>query len=169
MAQPQTRLIATDRAGVERLDQERDLNRLLLRDLRHFPDLLEAAAEQDIGPVHAALAGWIERQGGPDDLDTAALAAVIAGATSHYWLLSDIFGSTRRASRSSGTWPRWAGSWPAVLLLQHRYRSGMSTPCSCSGRGPKIRRSAASMARSSMLASRRRMNPCASNSHCSLP
>lgn len=85
-------LAAMGRAGVERLDQERDLNRLLLRDLRHFPDLLAAAAEQDIGPVLAALAGWLDRQGGPDDLDTAALAAVIAGATSHYWLLSDVFG-----------------------------------------------------------------------------
>jgi AcrR family transcriptional regulator len=83
---------ALGRAGIARLEQERDLNRLVLRDLRHFPDLLETAAEQDVRPVLAGLAGWLQRQGGPADLDTAALAAVLAGATTHYWVLRDVFG-----------------------------------------------------------------------------
>jgi AcrR family transcriptional regulator len=83
---------ALGRAGIARLDQERDLNRLVLRDLRHFPDLLETAAEQDIRPVLAGLAAWLQRQDGPADLDTAALAAVLVGATTHYWLLRDVFG-----------------------------------------------------------------------------
>jgi AcrR family transcriptional regulator len=88
----QEQVAALGRAGIARLEQERDLNRLVLRDLRHFPDLLEAAADQDVRPVLAGLAGWLQRQGGPADLDTAALAAVLAGATTHYWVLRDVFG-----------------------------------------------------------------------------
>jgi AcrR family transcriptional regulator len=79
-------------AGIARLEQERDLNRLLVRDLRQFPDLLEVAAEQDIRPVHAALAGWIAGHDPDGKLDAEAVAAVLAGATSHYWLLRDVFG-----------------------------------------------------------------------------
>ena len=80
------------RAGIARLEQERDLNRLLVRDLRQFPDLLETAAEQDIRPVHAALAGWLAGHDPDGALDAPAVAAVLAGATSHYWLLRDVFG-----------------------------------------------------------------------------
>src|SRR5215469_13808336 len=39
-------------------------------------------------------------------------------------------------------------------------RSGISSPCSDSGRGPKMRRSDSAMATSLMLASRRRIKPC---------
>ena len=49
------------------------------------------------------------------------------------------------------------------------YRRGSSTPRSPSGRGPKIRRSASSIATSLMLASRRAIRPRASNSQFSLP
>lgn len=49
------------------------------------------------------------------------------------------------------------------------YWSGKSLPCSSTGRGPKIRRSSALMATSLMLASRRVISPCSSNSHSSLP
>jgi AcrR family transcriptional regulator len=83
---------ALGRAGIARLEQERDLNRLVLRDLRHFPELLATAAEQDIRPVLAGLAGWVGAQGGPADLDAEAVAAVLAGATTHYWVLRDVFG-----------------------------------------------------------------------------
>jgi AcrR family transcriptional regulator len=80
------------RAGVARLEQERDLNRLVVRDLRQFPDLLATAADEDIRPVHEALAGWLARRDVDGVLDAPAVAAVLAGATSHYWLLSDVFG-----------------------------------------------------------------------------
>ena len=49
------------------------------------------------------------------------------------------------------------------------YWSGNSTPRSPAGRGPKIRRWDSEIARSLMLASRRRIRPCSSNSHSSLP
>ena len=49
------------------------------------------------------------------------------------------------------------------------YWSGNSMPRSPAGRGPKIRRSDSEIATSLMLASRRRIRPCSSNSHSSLP
>ncbi len=49
------------------------------------------------------------------------------------------------------------------------YWSGMSSPCSSVGRGPKMRRSPSSIGTSLMLASRRLISPCSSNSHSSFP
>ena len=65
-------------------------------------------------------------------------------------------------SRSSA----WAGSAPGPTDGQ---ASGIEAPRSDSGRGPKMRRSDSSIATSLMLASRRRMYPSSSNSHCSFP
>lgn len=79
-------------AGIERLELERDLNRLLLRDLRHFPELLAESAQHDIRPVHEGLAVWISSRDHAGVLDAPAVAAVLAGATAHFWLLCDIFG-----------------------------------------------------------------------------
>jgi cytochrome c-type biogenesis protein CcmF len=47
--------------------------------------------------------------------------------------------------------------WPASLLAAVRQASGIPSPRSSSGRGPKMRRSPSSIATSLMLASRRRM------------
>ena len=54
-------------------------------------------------------------------------------------------------------------------LRPRAQRKGFSRPRSSGGRGPKIRRSDSSMRTSLMLASRRRISPCSSNSHSSLP
>lgn len=86
------RLRAIAHAGIHRLGQERDLNRLLVRDLRDFPDLLELAAENDIRPVQAALARWLAAHDTTGQLDHDAVAAVLAGAIAHFWLLRDVFG-----------------------------------------------------------------------------
>ena len=86
------RLRRLGHAGIARLDRERDLNRLLVRDLRHFPDLLEVTARDELRPVHDALAGWLATAPGASDVDAPAVAAVLAGATAHYWLLRDVFG-----------------------------------------------------------------------------
>lgn len=78
-------------AGLERLRQERNLNRLIVRGLGDAPDLLELAAANDIRPVHNALESWLRGQV-CDGWDPAALAAVLAGAITHFWLLEDLFG-----------------------------------------------------------------------------
>lgn len=50
-----------------------------------------------------------------------------------------------------------------------RHQTGISTPRSVAGRGPRIRRSALVIGRSLMDASRRLMRPLGSNSHSSFP
>ena len=61
------------------------------------------------------------------------------------------------------------GGIPAPSGRGGRQWRGKSRPRSASGRGPKMRRSASVMATSLMLASRRVIRPCSSNSHSSLP
>ena len=82
-------------AGLERLNRERDLNRILLRDLALFPVLLEMARTAEIERIHLVLAGWLRQHAAPDrrDADWTATATVVIGSISHYWLLRDIFGS----------------------------------------------------------------------------
>jgi AcrR family transcriptional regulator len=81
-------------AGLRRLEQERDFNRVLIKDLSLFPELLEIARTEEIARIHAAIADWLQRHAAPDrgGLDWVALATVIIGSISHYWLLRDIFG-----------------------------------------------------------------------------
>ena len=88
------RLAVIARAGLRRLDQERDLSRLLVRDLARFPDLLAEMAQEEIQPVYQAVGTWLAEQAGPraPERDWPALAAVLVNATTHYWLLGDVFG-----------------------------------------------------------------------------
>ena len=88
------RFLAVARAGLRRLAEERDVNRLLLRDLAGFPDLLELVRAQELGRVHEALTAWLRREDGGGTRDHAALAAVLMAAVSHYWTLADVFGGT---------------------------------------------------------------------------
>jgi HTH-type transcriptional dual regulator CecR, C-terminal domain len=88
------RLAALAHAGLHRLDQERDLNRLLVRDLARFPDLLAQMREDEIRRIYRVVSRWLATQAGPEapERDWPALAAVLIGAVSHYWLLRDVFG-----------------------------------------------------------------------------
>jgi AcrR family transcriptional regulator len=91
---PRERLTVVARAGLRRLDQERDLNRLLVRDLAGFPDLLAEMREGEIQRVYRVVAAWLADQAGPGagQRDWPALAAVLIAAVSHYWLLCDVLG-----------------------------------------------------------------------------
>jgi AcrR family transcriptional regulator len=89
------RLLAVARAGLRRLREEQDLNRLLLRDLAAFPDLLAEVRERELRRVHRALGAWLDTEYSqysdrPRD-DVQALAAVLMGAVSHYWIMMDVF------------------------------------------------------------------------------
>lgn len=88
------RLAVIARAGLRRLEQERDLNRLLVRDLASFPDLLEQTRDGEIRRVHRVVEKWLMEQTGREmsDRDWSALSTVMIGTISHYWLLRDVFG-----------------------------------------------------------------------------
>ena len=85
------RFLAVARAGLRRLGEERDVNRLLLRDLASFPDLLEQVRRQELAPVHEALTAFLAREDAGGNQDHAAVAAVLMAAVSHYWVLADVF------------------------------------------------------------------------------
>jgi AcrR family transcriptional regulator len=88
--------VAVARAGLRRLEQERDLNRVLVRDLADFPDLLAEVRDRELRRVHGALVAWLRTspaaERGRTDADIEALAAVLMGAVSHFWIMRDVFG-----------------------------------------------------------------------------
>lgn len=88
---PETVLLAVARAGLRRLDDERDVSRILVRDLSSSPELLEFMRDAEIRTNHHALAELLVALG-TKTVDADALAAVLIDAISHYWLLADVFG-----------------------------------------------------------------------------
>lgn len=87
------RLRAVAAAGLRRLEQERDVNRLLLRDLADFPDLLDRVRQGELRRVFVAVRTWLAAQApAGSDVDWQAVAAVLVGAISHYWVLGDVLG-----------------------------------------------------------------------------
>jgi AcrR family transcriptional regulator len=88
------RLLAVARAALARLQAERDLNRIVLRDLEDFPDVLELVRSTEMRPIQSMFAGWLRAQASPSiRLDWDATAVVLTGAVSHFWLLADAMGS----------------------------------------------------------------------------
>jgi AcrR family transcriptional regulator len=80
------------RAGLARLEAERDLNLIMLRDLKQFPELVAEARDDELARTHQAVTAWVEARSVGHPVDADALAAIVVGATAHYWLLRDIFG-----------------------------------------------------------------------------
>lgn len=83
---------AVVRAGLARLEAERDLNLIMLRDLKQFPELVAEARDDELGRTHQAVTAWVEARSVGHPVDARALAAIVIGATAHYWLLRDVFG-----------------------------------------------------------------------------
>jgi AcrR family transcriptional regulator len=75
--------------GLDRLDDERDLNRILVKDLAGKPELLEFFRTAELRTTHAALSAVLDRLGAGDP---DGLAAILIDAMSHYWLMTDIYG-----------------------------------------------------------------------------
>jgi AcrR family transcriptional regulator len=90
---PREMLERIARAGLRRLEHERDFNRVLVRDLAEFPDLLARARDDEIARNHRVLTAWLTAHADRTRPapDWAAVAAVLIGATAHFWLLRDIF------------------------------------------------------------------------------
>ncbi|WP_377273372.1 TetR/AcrR family transcriptional regulator [Peterkaempfera sp. SMS 1(5)a] len=90
---PRQRLALLARAGLRRLGQERDLNRIVVRDLAAFPALLQDVREGEMHRIHSAVAQWLRTQSDAQDRDWDALAVALVGSLSHFWLLQDVFGT----------------------------------------------------------------------------
>jgi AcrR family transcriptional regulator len=79
------------RVAFQRLDGEHDLNRLLLRDLSAFPQLLALFRDGELRRLHALLTQALRRLA-PRHPDPEALAAIAISAVSHHWTLADVYG-----------------------------------------------------------------------------
>jgi len=92
-----TQLRALAEAGMARLDHDRDLSRIMLRDLRELPDLARLVRRQEVDAVTAALAAWLRgwivgQTEARESVDIDAVASVVVSAISHYWTMVDATG-----------------------------------------------------------------------------
>lgn len=86
------------RSGFDRMEHDRDLNRVAFRGLTAFPELLRRFGTEEVQRIEQEtaqlLAGAASEAASDhaDDRDWQAVATVLQGATAHYWLLEDLFG-----------------------------------------------------------------------------
>lgn len=88
------RLGVVFRSAIARLEHGQDLVRMLLREYRAFPDLMERLRDVQMMRVVETVAKWLAGQ--PElrdaDQDWTATAGILVAAVSHYWFLRDSFG-----------------------------------------------------------------------------
>lgn len=115
------------RAGLRRLEDERDFNRMLVRDLQKFPALLARAKTDEISSNHEGLATWLSGQAeaapNSPDHDWDAVAAVVMDATAHYWLLQDVFGGEHPTGVSTERYLSALIDLTTALLERHQRRT----------------------------------------------
>lgn len=99
--------------GLGKLRAERDLSRVIFRDLDHFPELLAEVAEGDVQKTYTVFAQWLQRNGAAAGSDWEALAAVLAGAVSNYWTVNELFGRPPAGVSEE----RFIAAWVAVASM----------------------------------------------------
>lgn len=87
------KLTALCRIGLARMDHDRDVSRILMRDNSIPEGLLEVFRQQEYATVMRVITGVLTEAAGSTrrEQDWEATAAVVAGAIAHYWLIRDIF------------------------------------------------------------------------------
>lgn len=87
------RLVALCRIGLARLDHDRDVTRILLRDNSIPAPLLEVFRQQEYAVVMSMVTTALVELAGDraGEQDWNATAAVLVGALAHFWMMRDIF------------------------------------------------------------------------------
>lgn len=80
------------KGGFARMEEDRDLSRIVFRGLQAFPELLKRFGNEEIARRHAEITRLLADLSGDASADWEAIAVVLQGATAHYWLLADVFG-----------------------------------------------------------------------------
>lgn len=91
------------RIGLMRLEHDRDVTRILLRDNSIAPEVLAVFRREEYTVVTSVVARGLAELAGPRhaEADWEATAAVIVGAIAHYWLMCDIFGGDHPSGMDS--------------------------------------------------------------------
>jgi AcrR family transcriptional regulator len=100
---------------LERLGANRDVLRILWRDLEHFPELKASARSEIMQGTYLAVADWLrerQRQGELRAHDSEAVAAVVVGSAAMFRVFEAIWGE--RAIDISDE--RFALAWSDLLL-----------------------------------------------------
>ncbi|TPN43319.1 TetR/AcrR family transcriptional regulator [Mesorhizobium sp. B1-1-9] len=100
---------------LEKLGANRDVLRILWRDLEHFPELKAAARGEIMQSTYLAVAEWLrerQRQGELRPHDSEAVAAVIVGSVAMFRVFEAIWGE--RAIDIGDE--RFASAWSDLLL-----------------------------------------------------
>ncbi|MEV0028002.1 helix-turn-helix domain-containing protein [Nocardia sp. NPDC050793] len=94
------RLLALCRVGLERLNHDRDVTRILMRDNSIDRGVLEVFRREEYGVVMSVVTRALTQLAGPGhgEQDWTATAAVLVGALAHFWLIRDIFDGDHPAS-----------------------------------------------------------------------
>lgn len=94
------RLVLLCRVGLGRLDHNRDVTRILLRDTSASPEVLEVFRRNEYLQVLSVISRGLAELAGPDHRapDWDAAAVVVLSAVAHYWLIRDTFGGEHPAA-----------------------------------------------------------------------
>ncbi|CAN7627103.1 TetR family transcriptional regulator [Mesorhizobium sp. LjRoot246] len=100
---------------LEKLGANRDVLRILWRDLEHFPGLKASARVEIMQSTYLAVAEWLrehQRQGELRPHDSEAVAAVIVGSVAMFRVFEAIWGETAIDISDE----RFASAWSDLLL-----------------------------------------------------
>ncbi|PXX70877.1 TetR family transcriptional regulator [Nocardia tenerifensis] len=108
-------LTALCRIGLDRLEHDRDVNRILLRDNTVPAELLDVFRRVEYDMVMSVVTRALAELAGPEraQQDWHDTAAVLVGAVAHFWLISDAFDGAHPAGLDADRYLRSA----AELIL----------------------------------------------------
>lgn len=113
------RLVLLCRIGLQRLDHDRDVTRILLRDNTAPQEALEVVRRDEHLVVLSVLSRGLAELAGPDRGDDwDALAVVLQSALAHYWLISDLFGGDHPSTIDTDRYLRSIAEMVAARLKE---------------------------------------------------
>ncbi len=115
------RLMVLCRIGLQRLDHDRDVTRILLRDNSAPREALEVMRRDEHLVVLSVLSKGLAELAGPDyrgDDDWEALAVVLQSAVAHYWLIRDLFGGEHPSTIDTDRYLRSIAEMVAARLKE---------------------------------------------------
>lgn len=112
------RLAVLCRIGLDRLEHDRDVTRILLRDNSIDPSVLEVFRREEYATVMSVVTRALAGLAAPEqrDRDWGPTAAVVVGAISHFWLIRDIFGGDHPAAIDADSYLRATAELTAARL-----------------------------------------------------
>lgn len=118
-------LVVLCRIGMDRLDHDRDINRLLMRDNSIDPAVLEVFRREEYELITTVVEKALRELGSDSSMDDdwRVVAAVLVGAIVHYWLISDVYGGAHPLAIDPDTYFHAAASLVAARLTSEDDRS----------------------------------------------